>query len=242
MRTLVLSSIFLFATVSLISSANECQTSLQALAPVNTTSARLIHDSLIKLLSKKGKLEEIKPKYQGGFNDRRVETVQMKGVPAEVRVLSDTELSSMVFRHYINGDAYFKEGKELGLISSAATSYVQLAPGVRRAIFEDITGVFLTLPELSASEVGVQSESDTHYLDLKIPSGVQVVELEKNRIYLIPLPPRYHAWVVEAFQKYKRKEYLPAYLIKMCQEIEAREGERDISTIFKVQLQVLSGQ
>lgn len=242
MRVLILLTIFFYSSVSLFSSPEECKNTLSALVSVNTASEQLIHESLQKLLSKRGKIGEIRQKYIGGFNDRRVETVRILGVPTEARLLSPEEVSRTVFRHYINGENYFNEGKNSGFIASAAVSYVQIAFGLERRVFEDVTGIFLTLPGITASQVGVESTPESHYLDVKVPKNIPVVELEKNRIYLVPLPSRYYPWVVEAYQKYKKGEQLAPHLLKMCQEIEAREGNRDISKILGTQLEVISGQ
>lgn len=242
MRAQVLGILFLFTAVGLFSAPEDCKVVFQALADVHTVSGQQLNTYAQKLLQKRGQIQEIRPVYTGGFNERRVEQVQIKGVPSQVRLLSQEELSAKVFRHYINGEEYFKEGKELGLLASATTSYVQIYPGLEKRIFEDITGVFLTLPEVSAREVGVELGAQAHYLDVKIPSDVPVVELEKNKIYMIPLPARYHSWVVDAFTKYKRGEEIAPYLLKMCEDIQTRETHRDISEILKVKLNVISAE
>ncbi|MFA6319258.1 MAG: hypothetical protein WC943_17735, partial [Elusimicrobiota bacterium] len=137
-----------------------------------------------KLLSKRGqelqKYEPYKavkdmqtvPVYIHGTSER-VQTVRPK---AEKGFVSKQDLTSSkaVFRHYTT-----KEGLEAILKSKTLLNgylpYIELVVYVARYVYEDLTGVFLTVPEASGRDVGVPSDQK-YYVDLELPRGLPLIQ------------------------------------------------------------------
>lgn len=239
----------LFLSVMLASSPllsfpeKTCVRYFDSLSQSDQTEEKKIWAFARALLEKKGKTIEKRKEREFHGIDRKMETVSVEGLPETARLLSPEQVENLIFRHYIHGDSHFDESKTTGFLVSAAVSYVQVAPGLERKIFDDVTGLFLTLPSVSATDVGLEHRSDTHHLDLKIPKDIPVIELEKDKIYVIPMPRRYHPWVLEYYAKYLKGESLSQEYLKMCQNIHAREGShRDISKIWGVKLEILKGE
>lgn len=96
----------------------------------------------------------------------------------------------MVFRHYTT-----KDGAQ-GILKASRLwngilPYVKFAPPVLCESFEAVTGIFLTLPDVKGGKVGVPSDGGfTDYVDVLVPKGFPILEIERGSIYLIPLPER----------------------------------------------------
>ncbi|MBI5622553.1 MAG: hypothetical protein HY924_02110 [Elusimicrobia bacterium] len=170
-----------------------------------------------KLLAKRGqeldKYEPYKavkdmqavPVYIHGTSER-VKTVRPK---AEEGVASKQDLTSprAVFRHYTT-----KEGLEAILSSKALLNgylpYIELIVYVARYIYEDLSGVFLTVPEASGRDVGVPPEQ-RYYVDLELPKGFSLIQPDPiYPIFLVPLPGRTRGWIADAYRKWMKGEDL----------------------------------
>ncbi len=77
-----------------------------------------------------------------------------------------------------------------------------MAQGVHKKTFKDLTGVFLTLPAVPGDHVGVPAREFTHYVDVLVPENFPVLDVEKGRIFLIPLPGRTRSWVADIYRRW----------------------------------------
>jgi hypothetical protein len=118
----------------------------------------------------------------GRFPDVR----DVRGVPSGSRVLPPAE-ASQVFRHYTS-PAGLRSILSSGRLRNGPLAYLLNVMGNVWRYFGDMTGVFLTLPEVEGGAVGVAKSRA--YVDVKVPAGLPVIEVEPGRIYLIPLPVR----------------------------------------------------
>jgi hypothetical protein len=241
MRNVIFLSWLNLFTAFLFSSPPPCTEVLKALSVASNQGEAVVANFTAQLLERRGKVQELRSAPIGGFNDRRIEHVTVLGLPAEARALTPKEKAEITFRHYIRGKDYFEQSRSSGVVVSAAVPYVQVHPGLERKIFEDITGIFLTLPNTSEREVGLSPEPDSHYLDLKVPENIPVIELEKKRIYVIPLPRRYQEWIQKYYAQYRQGLALSTDDLKMCQDIERREKDRDISKTLGIKLNIIGG-
>jgi hypothetical protein len=166
----------------------------------------------------KGPLSETQTNpYAGG---RWPDVWNVKGVPPSVRLLSAEE-SAQVFRHYTS-----PAGLQ-GILSSRSLrngpmAYVKGALHQVWRVFEDLTGIFLTLPGVPAGEVGVGKSPA--YVDVKLPSGIPVLEIEPGRIYLIPLAARAKDELFARFLVWLKGGAMPAYEAKELEELDRRGG------------------
>ena len=126
-----------------------------------------------------------------GHNDSHGDMITVRGVPETVK---RHDADGTVFRHYTTGegrDAILRERT----LRNGFVPYVQSAPGVYRKTYRDLAGVFLTLPRVAGDRVGVPARDFTHYVDLLVPRGLPVLEIEAVAIYLVPLPGRTRDWI-----------------------------------------------
>ncbi len=84
-------------------------------------------------------------------------------------------------------------------LMAGPTPYVRTddPPQWFRETYLDLTGVFLTTRTQSAEAVGVLP---LDYVEIELLPGTPVIELEKDRIYLIPGPPDQLVVPVRAFR------------------------------------------
>lgn len=183
------------------------------------TAALLSGAGLEKVLSlQKGPLSETQTNpYAGG---RWPDIWKVRGVPPSVRLLSAEE-SAGVFRHYTS-----PAGLQ-GILSSRSLrngpmSYVKGALHQIWRVFDDLTGVFLTLPGVPAGEVGVGKSPA--YVDVKLPAGVPVLEIEPGRIYLIPLAPRAQDDLFSRFLSWLKGAAAPAHEAQELEDLDRRGG------------------
>lgn len=152
--------------------------------------------SLAKVEALRGSVSETL--HNPGHNESHGDMITASGVPDSVRRY---DADGVVFRHYTT-----KEGLEAILAEKSLKNgflpYVQLAQAVYRKTFRDLTGVFLTLPGVDGGRVGVPVKDFTHYVDLKVPRGLPVLEIEKGAIFLVPLPARTRGWVADLYRRW----------------------------------------
>lgn len=145
--------------------------------------------------------------------------ITVSGVPEVVRPI---EAGERVFRHYTT-----KEGLDAILAEKTLwngfLSYVQLARSLFRKSFKDLTGVFLTVPGVDGQSVGVPAKEFPYWVDLKVPGGLPVLEVEKEAIYLIPMPGRTRSWVADMYRRWVSGAEVEPHYRKMVEELD-REG------------------
>ncbi|MEK7388779.1 MAG: hypothetical protein AAB036_03690 [Elusimicrobiota bacterium] len=112
-----------------------------------------------------------------------------------------------VFRHYVADDDDLRrmqpDASGFGHLFNAISSYVRDKRtwfGTSAAdVYKDLTGVFLTLPGVDPAAVGVPGRKA--YLDVRIPADFPIFELEKGRIFLVPLPAQFERDAAADFRK-----------------------------------------
>jgi hypothetical protein len=134
--------------------------------------------------------------------------ITSRGVPETVKRI---DAGGTVFRHYTTREGLDAILKENSLVNGFMP-YVELAQALYRKTYRDLTGVFLTLPKVAGDRVGVPAKDFTHYVDLRVPRGLPVLEIEKGAIFLVPMPASTRGWVAELYRKWVRGEGLnPTY-------------------------------
>ncbi|OGS40679.1 MAG: hypothetical protein A2506_13045 [Elusimicrobia bacterium RIFOXYD12_FULL_66_9] len=152
--------------------------------------------NLAKVESLRGAVSETL--HNPGHNESHEDMITSRGVPETVKRI---DASGMVFRHYTTQEGLDAILKEKSLINGFMP-YVQLAKAVYRTTFRDLTGVFLTLPKVEGDRVGVPARDFTHYVDLRVPGGLPVLEVEKGAIFLVPMPARTRGWVADLYRRW----------------------------------------
>jgi len=133
-----------------------------------------------------------------GHNESHGDMITSRGVPETVKRY---DADGVVFRHYTTKEGLDSILKEKSLINGFMP-YVELAQALYRKTYRDLTGVFLTLPKVKGDRVGVPAKDFTHYVDLRVPSGLPVLEIEKGAIFLVPLPARTRGWVADLYRRW----------------------------------------
>lgn len=137
-----------------------------------------------------------------GHNESHGDMITSRGVPETVKRI---DADGVVFRHYTTEEGLDAILKEKSLINGFMP-YVELARGLYRKTYRDLTGVFLTLPKVEGDRVGVPAKDFTHYVDLLVPRGLPVLEIEKGAIFLVPMPARTRGWIADLYRKWVRGE------------------------------------
>lgn len=126
--------------------------------------------------------------------------ISVQGVPKHVKLLRPADHDSAkkdhplsdpkaVFRHYAKNDWDAMIIAESGLLEASPLPYMKIkgfSHSEKAYIYGPLTGVFLTLPDIPPEAVGVPGRQA--YVDLRLPRGLPLLEIEPKRIYLAPLP------------------------------------------------------
>jgi len=137
------------------------------------------------------------------FEKEDLHVYEVSGVPLNVELVQNPE--NQIFRHY-SSPIIIKKISAEQIITAGPTPYVVKAGG-SMTYFMDLTGVFLTKPNISANAVGVV-KGNSDYIDIKLPPGTPLLKLEEG-IYLIPGDAGVRPWLLE-----KYKEYLSSGVLK----------------------------
>lgn len=137
-----------------------------------------------------------------GHNESHGDVITARGVPPAVKRV---DAEGVIFRHYTTKEGLDAILQEKSLINGFMP-YVELARGLYRKTYRDLTGVFLTLPKVEGDRVGVPAKDFTHYVDLLVPRGLPVLEIEKGAIFLVPMPARTRGWIADLYRKWVRGE------------------------------------
>ncbi len=161
-----------------------------------TAVSALSEASLARVESLRGAVTETL--HNPGHNESHGDMITSRGVPETVKRY---DAEGVVFRHYTTAEGHDAILKENSL-RNGFMPYVELAQALYKKTFRDLTGVFLTLPKMAGDRVGVPAKDFTHYVDLLVPAGLPVLEIEKGAIYLVPLPARTRGWVADLYRKW----------------------------------------
>lgn len=127
----------------------------------------------------------------GRWDRARAETWMVTGVPSTVRLMTERG----PFRIYLRTQKEHDDSVALQSLLSAGASYVVKSPRLWQRYHTDLTGIFLTHPNVPPEHIGLGREA-THFIDMLLPEGVPLLWLERE-IFLIPLPPRISEWRVK---------------------------------------------
>jgi hypothetical protein len=161
-----------------------------------TAAIALSRANLAKVESLRGTVVETL--HNPGHNDSHGDLITARGVPGSIK-LHDAE--GVVFRHYTTEAGFLSIQSERSL-RNGPMSYVHSAKAVYEKTYPDLTGIFLTKPGVGRGRVGVESKDFTHYVDLRVPRGLPVLEIETGTIFLIPMPGRTRAWVADLYRRW----------------------------------------
>lgn len=126
-----------------------------------------------------------------GHHESHASLVSVSGLPDSVQRVDRAE--DLVFRHYSSAEGHAIIVKENSLLNGLLP-YIRLEQGYAQKVYSDLTGIFLTRPGVSGDRIGVPAELFPRYVDIRVPRGLPVLEIEKGLIYLIPLPGRTWDW------------------------------------------------
>lgn len=88
----------------------------------------------------------------------------------------------------------------------------------------DATGVFLTRPGIGGSEVGVPAREYPVYVDLLLPPGLPILELEGGKILMIPLAARTRGWVADLYRRWATRGESPGIYRAGVEELDRSGG------------------
>lgn len=154
-------------------------------------------------------------------NDRHEEEIEVKGLPEGARVARTD--GSEVFRHYTTEEG-LRSVLAGGGLWNGFVAYVQRSSGLWRKTFRGLDGVFLTKPGVPGDVVGVPAREFPRYVDVRLPAGLPLVELEAGRIFLVPLPARTRGWIADLYRRWASGgEVSPTYA-KAVADLDAEGG------------------
>lgn len=145
------------------------------------------------------------------------------GAPSYIKPINP---EGLIFRHYFASKEHMESALKDNTLIAGFTPYMQTSYKFK-ALYEDLTGVFLALPGVKPEDVGVPGR--IYYIDLKLPIDTAVLEIEEGKIYLIPGEAKTPEWIIEAYNKYKKdkKDEIQKDLLPTLQEIEAKGGIKE---------------
>lgn len=155
-----------------------------------------------------------------GHNESHGDMITSRGVPETVKRY---DAEGTVFRHYTTREGLAGILKDKSL-RNGFMPYVELARSLYTKTYRDLTGVFLTLPKVSGDHVGVPAKDFDHYVDLRVPKGLPVLEIEKGAIFLVPMPARTRGWVADLYRKWVKGEGLNPTYKGSIEEVEKDGG------------------
>ncbi len=132
-----------------------------------------------------------------GLDTPHAEQWTMWGVPFNV---TQIEHGDMIFRHYTT-----VEGLEAilasGGLQTGYVGYIEASPNLYHKEYPDLSGVYLTLPQVNRRAVGVDEKgagTRFAYMDIRINKEIPVLRITKD-IFLIGLRPRTRSWMANYF-------------------------------------------
>ncbi len=145
-----------------------------------------------QLMERQGSLKTPDP---GGFQGGKLR-LDTYGVPSHLSLIQSTP--GQIFRHFISGRYQDKQHFNAQEVLESLHLYRRLVAGPTpyvksdyppkwyKEAFHDLTGIFLTKPEQEAEHVGVFANP---WIDVILFPGTPLIEIEKDRIFLLPGPP-----------------------------------------------------
>lgn len=155
-----------------------------------------------------------------GHDEAHGDIITSRGVPGTVKRF---DASGVIFRHYTTEEGLDAILKEKSL-RNGFMPYVELASALYAKTYRDLTGVFLTLPKVAGDRVGVPAGSFNRFVDLRVPAGLPVLEIERDSIFLVPMPARTRGWVADLYRRWVRGEAVNPTYQKGVEDLEKDGG------------------
>ncbi len=185
----------LIALALFLAQPGRADSCLDLIARPQVSDAELVEKAQAAALAFLAKQGPLRTPEQEGFGGGKVR-VDTYGVPSWIKPMAAT--SGRVFRHYlgyrrVGGESFdpasvLSSVRSSGRLVAGPTPYVKsdYPPRWYKETFHDLTGIFLTTPELEAEKVGVFGSP---WVDVELLPGVAIFEIEPGRIFLIPGAP-----------------------------------------------------
>ena len=159
--------------------------------------------------------EETFRSYKRGMDEQDLEF--LTGLPNGVDVIRSEDLGLMT--HYSPAAVAIAES---GALKTGDRPYINATEYLRKE-YEDLTGVFLTLPDFDPSELWMNVNFDTPRVNVTLPPGLLVLKF-KAGFYLIPGPAALRDWLRNAYAAYLETGEAPQYLIDRLQRLQHSGG------------------
>lgn len=130
---------------------------------------------------------EVKVLAELAHSDTRTIT-EYSGAPFRVEPLDDPQ---RVFRHWVRTREALEAILRESVLRAGPVPYVEFTGGSMayiKAIYVDIHGAFFTVPGRSASEPRVMNQEVFHFVDFRLPGGLQALRLDGDDVLVIPAP------------------------------------------------------
>jgi hypothetical protein len=158
------------------------------------------------------------------------------GIPKFVKSIN---AQGVVFRHYTgSATKIILESEQL---KTGITPYIIMNPGYSREVYEDLVGIFLTLPQTPPERVGLPRNPQADYIDFTLYEGTPVVQIEKE-ILLIPGRPDVPGWIKSLYADYKSTGRYDPHYLDLFKKIDLRGGINPTFMKIKILKYRLNGQ
>ncbi len=124
------------------------------------------------------------------------------GMPPTLKLISS---EGKVFRHYTSKEGLQEILKTKGLRAGWTPFYYS---GYITDYNEDLTGIFITTPEVGPDTIGVRPENSV-FVDFRFLENTGILYL-RDGILLVPGPPSIELWKLHLYQS-ERREYYQDY-------------------------------
>lgn len=137
------------------------------------------------------------------------------GVPSRTKLINP---EGLVLRHYTEKEETLGKIIESEYLIAGITEYCDTPSKRFKIKYPDMTGVFLTKPDVDPKSVGVAFSK--YYVDITLPADTGLLELEPN-ILLVPGKFITPDWVVKMYnEKYKKGIPVPESDIPYMQYLD----------------------
>jgi hypothetical protein len=181
-------------------------------------------DELEKLIGK----THIRRKLDGGMHAADIEFIN--GVPSWARIIETNE--DMIFRHYSPDYAHIIAETEM--LVAGPRQFILPEPHLKQ-YYDDLTGIFLTKPELDPHHLWLGYNLNTPHVDFTLPRGIKIIDLGDGN-FLIPGAPKRADWVNDVYSRYLLDGSIPRGQEDLIEQINRQGGIQEALKlpIFKV--------
>ena len=144
-----------------------------------------------------------------------------RGIPNGAKLR--TAYHGEIFRHYATTDENVQKIINSSSLVAGNLPYITQGGGIRVS-YVDLTGIFLTLPNFRPDQIGVSKESINAYVDVYLPSGTEVLDLEPG-IILVPGPGNVPPWLRKYYEQWQHSvDSVPNYMHVAMKRFDEQGG------------------